>query len=498
MKVQVSLSRREVMALLCSAMPTVVLSQAIQAQATNHAKMALCIGNSRYVTRPLKNPVNDAKSIGGALKDLGFDVTILSNSSLKEMREAFRLFFERIKAAEAAFIFYAGHGFEVQGVNYLIPSDADPSTITSSDIARVAYSMRNLTAELERSGARVRVVVIDACRDTPKRGLTSGMQQMTAKGSLLAFSTSPGNLAEDSIVGIRTNNSPYAFALTESLRNRDLTLKEMFNRAHATVAALTQDRQIPWVHDGMTGDIRLYDSKVIVNAAVVDSSKLSTASSSGRRGLSSQEVTAQNNDPNEPTRATDEMTPKEAREKLKLLGYRGTDGNIANSVIRSVDVESADLCLIAGIQLKYTSISGGFIVPARLVDQESRRVSRLLPKIKQSGVDIDERAVARFYGSQIPSISARPIQLFREIEKFGVQNPDEIRFEIGLATYDFELSLLSYAIWIRKYDVVKTLLNLGASLSSEITAIGYGKDFSEKRIKISTSGSELKIDGFKI
>lgn len=476
---QGSVTRRASVALLATMATGTALSQGFPPQAAPGIKKALCVGNSRYVTRPLKNPVNDARSVGSALRDLGFEVTLVLDSTLTEMREAFRVFFEQSKDAETAFIFYAGHGFEVNGTNYLIPSDANPSTITSSDIAQVGFSMRTLTAELERSRAKVRVVVIDACRDTPKRGPTLGMQQMTAKGTLLAFSTSPGYLAEDSIAGIKTGNSPYTFALTESLRNRDLTLKEMFNRAHTTVAALTQERQIPWVHDGMTGDVRLYDSKIIVNSAAINSNLLSTNNRSTSRGANQDQL-------------PDVLSPREAREKLLLLGYRGTDRDIAEAILKSVDVESADLCVAAGIKLQFTRDPFQFIVNKNLIKTDLDRTIKILPKIVASGVNVDKLTLVGIRESSIEdSIQAQAV----------MRNTGK-----PFSDYDsayFELTLLSYAVWVKQYDLVKVLLDLGASKKSDISIVYQDRSgppylFEEKRILVSNSGRELALANIRI
>src|SRR5271169_5752900 len=164
-------------------------------------RLALVIGNGAYRDAPLLNPVNDARDIAQALADSGFEVTRLENASLREMRVALRDFGDRLRQQGGVGLFYfAGHGVQVKGKNYLIPVGAQ---IEREDEVEFESLDANLVLEkLDSAGNRFNIVILDACRNNPFarafRSATQGLAQMDAPtGTVVAFSTSPGSVAAD-------------------------------------------------------------------------------------------------------------------------------------------------------------------------------------------------------------------------------------------------------------------------------------------------------------
>jgi uncharacterized caspase-like protein len=229
-------------------------------------QVALVIGNAGYRVGVLKNPVNDARAIAGALRGLGFDVTLRENTTLRDMIEAFRQFSVDARAARARVIFYAGHGVQVKGRNYLLPVDTE---IRAED--EVPAKSADLNELLERLGALpqgINVVILDACRNNPFsgaevlgpdgrrlkfRGATpAGLARVEAPlGSMVAFSTAPGGVALDN-PGDR--NSLYTKHLLEQMRAPGLPVELLFKQVRLAVARETGRVQVPWESSSLTGD----------------------------------------------------------------------------------------------------------------------------------------------------------------------------------------------------------------------------------------------------
>jgi hypothetical protein len=169
--------------------------------ATKPARSALVIGNGAYERMPLKNPVNDAQDMAGALKELGFEVMHLKNATLRQFDSAVREFGSKLKQKGGTGLFYyAGHGMQVKGRNYLIPVDA--SIDTESDVKFEAMNAGLILGKMEDAGNQINIVILDACRDNPFarrfRSARRGLARMDApKGSLVAYATSPGSVAAD-------------------------------------------------------------------------------------------------------------------------------------------------------------------------------------------------------------------------------------------------------------------------------------------------------------
>jgi uncharacterized caspase-like protein len=217
-------------------------------------RLALVIGNSAYIAAPLRNPVNDATDFAAALIDSGFEVTRLENANLREMRSALRDFGDRLKKQGGVGLFYfAGHGMQVKGRNYLVPVAAQ---IEREDEVEFESLDANLVLEkLDSAGNRFNIVVLDACRNNPFarsfRSSTQGLAQMDApSGAVVAFATSPGSVASDG--GGR--NGLYSQHLIDSIRRPGLKIEEVFKQVRAAVRRDSSGKQTPWESTSLEGD----------------------------------------------------------------------------------------------------------------------------------------------------------------------------------------------------------------------------------------------------
>ena len=220
--------------------------------AQRQGRKALVIGNAAYEEDALANPVNDANDIAEALRSLGFEVTLRTNLDLRAMDEAIDAFNRQLRSGEVGLFYYAGHGVQVAGENYLIPLRA--KLARQADVKYDAVPLGKILNAMEASETQVNILIIDACRDNPfyrrwrsghrgsalKRGLAS--IKIPPTGTIVAFSTSPGNVAED---GEGRRNSPYTFHLLRYLNTPNLDVGIMFRRVRAAVLQETNNEQDP-------------------------------------------------------------------------------------------------------------------------------------------------------------------------------------------------------------------------------------------------------------
>lgn len=234
----------------------VAIFSALFASAEN--KIALVIGNSQYQSQGwfLPNPANDAELVALTLADLGFDVTIEVDLGEEEMEDAFAAHGQRLtEAGETAtgVFYFAGHGVQSQGYNYLIPVDADAQT--EQDIWRQAPRLGDALQYIRSAGNSVNFIILDACRNNPlpsaNRSLRGGLAAVgRANGLLIAYATEPGYTASD---GDR-QNSPFTEALTEVLPTEGLIAEQVFKRVADRVREVTGGAQNPFYNSGLTGD----------------------------------------------------------------------------------------------------------------------------------------------------------------------------------------------------------------------------------------------------
>jgi len=219
-------------------------------------KLALVIGNSTYApVVALKNPGRDADMIATSLTRLGFSVSLQKDRNQQQMNQDVEAFARQASGADVALVYYAGHGLEVDGQNFLIPVDQFPNQLATADLKRAGLSINAIQTALNRAQVRVSVLVMDACRSLPGRGNASQgfAEPVPARGLLQLFSTAPGKAAADGA----GSNSPFATAFNRHLQNPQLSLKEIVELTQAEVDQSTQGAQRPWVVSGLAGDLRL-------------------------------------------------------------------------------------------------------------------------------------------------------------------------------------------------------------------------------------------------
>ena len=219
-------------------------------------RVALVVGNSAYEPKALPNPVNDATLMAEALETSGFEVRLVTDADQGAMKAAIKAFGRRLVEAgdDAVGLFYfAGHGVEDKGLNYLIPvaSEIESELDLDTDAVLVEWVL----ARMKRAGNRLNMVILDACRDNPLagryRGGSEGLGQMDApSGTLIAYAAAPGQKAKDG----EGENSPYTAALADALIVPGLRVEDVFKRVRVAVEAATNGEQTPWENSSLRGD----------------------------------------------------------------------------------------------------------------------------------------------------------------------------------------------------------------------------------------------------
>lgn len=227
---------------------------AAPAHAAGSGRVALIIGNASYVAMPLANPVNDARLMAETLRALGFEVIARENASKREMELAILSFGEKLKNAGAGLFYYAGHGLQVRGRNYLMPVEATIETEAAVRVEGVDVDL--VLAEMGDARAAANIVILDACRNNPferkMRGGSRGLAAIdAAAGTLIAYATAPGATASDGT----GKNGLYTEELAKALKEPGLKAEEVFKRVRISVMQRSQNAQTPWESSSLTGDL---------------------------------------------------------------------------------------------------------------------------------------------------------------------------------------------------------------------------------------------------
>lgn len=230
-------------------------------------KLALIVGNSSYVGgAALRNPANDARAMDAALQALGFETIIAEDLSLSQFKKAIDDFGMRLHGYDVGLFYYAGHGIQFKGRNYLIPIDADLKIAQQVEYDCVAAD--RVLAFMESAKSSVNLLILDACRNNPFERSWSrstdgnGLAFMNApSGSLIAYATSPGNVASDG----EGENGMYTRALLNHIGTTGITVEQLFKRVRREVEEKTGKSQTPWESTSLKGDF--YFVKGIIPAA---------------------------------------------------------------------------------------------------------------------------------------------------------------------------------------------------------------------------------------
>jgi len=220
---------------------------------TQQRRMALVIGNAAYRDAPLANPVNDARAIAQALRESGFAVTMRENADQRAMVAALREFGDHLRGGGTGLFYYAGHGMQIKGRNYLIPVGADIAR--EDEVAYAAVDAQAVLDKMEAAGNPTNIMILDACRNNPfaraSRGAQPGLAQMDAPvGTLVAYSTSPGKVASDGTGA----NGLYTQHLLDAIRQPDSKVEDVFKRVRTNVRRDSQGSQVPWEATSLEGD----------------------------------------------------------------------------------------------------------------------------------------------------------------------------------------------------------------------------------------------------
>lgn len=238
--------------------------------AAQEARVALVVGNSEYSAVPsLDNPRNDAAAMAERLTRLGFEVIVGYDLDAQGFREKIRMFGRAVDGADVGLFYYAGHGLQVGGRNYLVHSDAEFRH--ANDLAFEATDVEFVTAQMEGS-VGVSVVILDACRDNPftrslrqamgsatsrSLNVSDGLAEMrspnTGRGAAVIYATSPGDVAEDGA----GRHSPFTQALLYRLDEPGVNIQTMMSRVTEDVVRQTNGRQRPWMHSSLIGEVYL-------------------------------------------------------------------------------------------------------------------------------------------------------------------------------------------------------------------------------------------------
>lgn len=230
-------------------------------QYKDEKRFALVIGNSNYSQKIglLRNPVNDATDVAGELKASNFDVVLLTNATYGQIRAALLKFKDKIDNGEkektVALFYYAGHGLAFEDENYLVPVDAEVEY--QDDIPRYCFPIQRMVlSNMERSNSRMNIVILDACRNNPfpvatRSAGSGGLGEMKrARGSFIAYATSPGSVASDG----NGRNGLYTQELLKSLKKPGLTIEQVFKDVRLNVLKLSNDKQNTWDSSNITGE----------------------------------------------------------------------------------------------------------------------------------------------------------------------------------------------------------------------------------------------------
>ncbi|QOZ27210.1 caspase family protein [Bradyrhizobium sp. CCBAU 51753] len=244
---------------------------AAQAQAAAGRRVALVIGNGTYThVKALPNPPNDARAIAKSLREIGFTVSEGLDLDRDAMQKTIRDFLREATRAQIAVVYYAGHGVQIDGRNYLVPVDIEFRA--GGRVTDAMVDMDTIMAGLDDQ-IRTNILILDACRNNPmapqvasagpSRGVEAGSGlaapaslgsgSTLGAGTLIAFATAPGQVALDG----EGANSPFSAALSRHVGTPGLEVQQMLTRVRAEVVAATKGKQVPWSNSSLLGEVYL-------------------------------------------------------------------------------------------------------------------------------------------------------------------------------------------------------------------------------------------------
>jgi hypothetical protein len=220
-------------------------------------KVALVIGNAAYKSSPLENPLNDARAMAASLRVLGFEVLERENLGREAFAKSVREYGDRLKGASVGLFYFAGHGMQVRGRNFLIPVDADIAY--EDEVPYRSLDVAEILDKMDSARTAVNLVILDACRNNPFafKAAQAGLAQIDAPtGTLIAFATAPGSLAQDGA----GSNGLYTEALLKHIAAPNLAVEQMFKRVRVDVVGASKNQQVPWESSSLNRDFSFASS----------------------------------------------------------------------------------------------------------------------------------------------------------------------------------------------------------------------------------------------
>ena len=219
-------------------------------------RIALCIGNDNYSTLSKLNCAkNDAQEMANAFKRLEFETQLICDANRTQMVDTITEFTESLREYDSCVFYYAGHGFQIDGDNILAPIDLDING-RNQQVKMNAFPLEDLMRQLESCPDKIKVIILDACRDTlNNRGTTKNFAPVLApQGSIIAFSTSPG---QSSLEHISSGHGFYTEALLKYIESPRVHIETVFKKTREALVGELEARQIPWEHTSLIGDYYL-------------------------------------------------------------------------------------------------------------------------------------------------------------------------------------------------------------------------------------------------
>jgi hypothetical protein len=226
-------------------------------------RLALVIGNAAYRSMPLTNPVNDARVMADTLRRLGFQVDTRENADQRQMKRAILDFGRELRAAGGVGLFYyAGHGMQANGENYLVPVDA--AIEGPADVPVETVGVQEVLGQMKDAGGRLNIVILDACRNDPfsrrfRGQANQGLAFVSAPtGTIIAYATAPGDVASDG----NSRNGLYTSKLVNAMTVPGLKIEEVFKQVRSEVQVASNRQQVPWENTSLTGEFYFTAPKV--------------------------------------------------------------------------------------------------------------------------------------------------------------------------------------------------------------------------------------------
>jgi len=241
------------------------MQAAVAAVPPHEPRHALVVGNAGYASAPLLNSVNDATAVAKVLEKAGFTVDLKINATQKQLQDAVSVFGDRLKAGGAGLFYFAGHGVQIKGRNFLMPVGSDIKR--EDEVPYKAVDVQQVLDKMETAKNRINVVILDACRHNPfarsSRSNSGGLSQVDAPiGSLVAFATAPGSVASDG----RGTNGLYTQHLLANIERPGLSIEEVFKRVRLGVRLDSNGGQVPWESTSLEGDFTFFAAGPSVKA----------------------------------------------------------------------------------------------------------------------------------------------------------------------------------------------------------------------------------------